>query len=341
MKKAVGLGDLLLGLNTPGYLRFIQADKFECAYVGAEANVLASLSYMGVDTQYVTRLPANDIADAAIANLRKYGIGTDYIVRGGDRMSIVFVETGAAQRSSKVVYDRKGSGTCGMEPGMFDWDGIFDDADTLVLTGITPAMSEGAAETVLYAASEAHRRGVRVSFDINYRATMWSMEDCGTFVHKIMPYVDCLVVNEEHARKILGVAAPDGCYDERGLLTDEGCGIVCRGLSEKYGLSTVALTLRLTHSASDTSWGAMMYTGGKCYFGGMYDIHVVGRIGAGDAFAAGLIYSGLKGYDNQKTISFATACGVLKHSIVSDFNLISEAEAMALADKKAAGRVSR
>ncbi|MBO4770676.1 MAG: sugar kinase [Clostridia bacterium] len=341
MKKVVGLGDMICGLNAPGYLKLIQTDRFDVFYTGAEANVLAALSYMNVPTDFVTRLPDNDIAKAAVANLRKYGLGTSHIATGGSRMAVMFVETGAAQRSSKVVFDRYNTGVCGMKPSHFDWDGIFDNADTIVISGITPALSPDAATTTLYAAEEARKRGVFVSCDINYRASLWSYEDCRIYMEKILPYIDQFIINEDHAKKILGVSAPGDCYQENGLLNDDGCDIVAKEISGRYGPGTVALTRRLTISASDTVWGAMICENGRPYHSRMYSIHVVGRIGAGDAFAAGLIYSRMNGFDPQKKTDFATACGVLKHSISMDFNLVSASEALELAENRDYGRVNR
>jgi len=340
MARFVGFGEIMLGLNPQGYRRFIQADHMEVNYTGAEANVCVSLASLGVESEFVTRLPENDIADCAIATLRKYGVGTDKIVRGGERMGVLYTEKGASQRPSKVVYDRKYSSISTAKPGDFDWKSIFDGAEWFHFTGITAALSHSTAELCLEACKEAKKRGIKISCDLNYRKKLWSKEKAKQVMEKLVPYCDLVVGNEEDADDVLGIRAADTDVTT-GKLSQAGYENVARQICTKYGVPRVAITLRESISASDNQWSAMLFDHDKAYFSKKYLIHIVNRVGGGDSFSAGLIYSLLHGFDAQTAVEFAVAASCLKHSIELDFNLVSVDEVLHLANGDASGRVQR
>ena len=340
MKKVVGFGDFLVRLSPPGYLKFIQADTFDINYTGAEANVLVSLAFMGVDTEFVTRVPDNAIADSGIALMRKYNVGTGHIVKGGERRGVFYLEKGASQRPSRIVYDRKYSGIAMAEPGMFDWDTIFENASNFHITGITPALGPKMPEVSIEAVKKAKEHGVTVSCDLNYRKNMWSPQKAKECMEEILRYVDILIANEEDADKVLGIRAADTDVTT-GKLNREGYIDVADQLCKKYGVKEEGITLRKSISASDNEWGALLYSGGQPYFSRTYPIHIVDRVGGGDSFAAGLIYGTVKEFDPQKKIEYAAAASCLKHSIELDFNLSSVAEVELLMNGDASGRVQR
>lgn len=340
MKKIVGFGDFLLSLSPNGYQRFIQVNSYDAFYTGAEANVCASLARFGMDTEFVTRLPENDIADTAIANLRKYNVGTTHIARGGDRMGVIYTEKGAAQRPSKVIYDRKHTSICDADGSTFDWETILQDAAWFHFTGITAALSPTLPEACLAALKTAKKLGVTVSCDLNYRKNLWTTEQAGTVMRQLLPYVDVLIANEEDVEKVLGIRARDSDVTG-GKLNYDGYADVAARLSREFGLRYVATTLRRSISASDNEWSAMLYHDGKTQFSKHYMIHIVNRVGGGDSFSGGLIYGLVNGFDDQKALEFATAASCLKHSIEGDYNLVSVQEVLTLMNGDGSGRVQR
>lgn len=341
MGKFIGFGDMLVSFCPAGYRRFIQADTMEVGYTGAEANVCVSLASLGVETDFVTRLPANnDMAECAIACMRKFNVGTGKIVRGGERIGVIYTEKGAAQRPSKVVYDRKYTSIATAQPGDFDWEKIFADAEWFHFTGITAALSDSTAALCMEACKKAKEMGVKVSCDLNFRKKLWTEEKAKSVMEKLVPYCDLVIGNEEDADKVLGIRAADTDVTG-GKLNRDGYIDVAKQICEKFGVQNVAITLRESISASDNQWSAMLYTGGEAYFSKKYMIHIVNRVGGGDSFAAGMVYSMLKGYEPQKAVEFAVAASCLKHSIEMDFNLVSLEEVTRLAEGDGSGRVQR
>ena len=340
MKNVIGFGDFLVRLSPPGYRRFMQADELEINYTGAEANVLVSLSMMGQATQFVTKVPRNDVAMTAVTSLRRYGVGTDHIAYGGERMGVFYLEKGASQRPSKIVYDRKYTSIATAKTEDFDWDAIFNNAEWLHITGITPALSETMPQVCIDACQIAHEKGLMISCDLNYRKNMWSQAQAKQTMERILPMVDILLANEEDADKVLGICATDTDVIA-GRLNHNGYADVARQIVERYGVKAVAVTLRRSISASDNEWAAMLYADGKPYFSKSYAIHIVDRVGGGDSFAAGLIFAMMHQYDSQKAIEYAVAASCLKHSIEMDFNLSTEAEINNLMAGDGSGRVQR
>jgi 2-dehydro-3-deoxygluconokinase len=340
MQKMVGFGDFMLRLNPEGYLRFIQAERFEVNYTGAEANVCVSLSRFGIPTEFVTKLPDNAIADAGISMLRKYNVGTSHIVFGGERMGVFYAEKGASQRASLIVYDRTHTSIATCRFTDFDWDAIFDGATHFHITGITPALSPTMPEVCIMACKKAKEKGLVISCDLNYRKKLWSEQQAKSCMTQIMPFVDILVANEEDADKVLGIHA-SGSDVIQGKLDHEGYVDVARQITATYGTKMVAITLRKSISASDNEWGAMLYTDGKPYFSRNYVIHLVDRIGGGDSFSAGLLYGVMNVYDPQMIIEFAASASCLKQSMEMDFNLATVPEVLSLVCGDGSGRVRR
>ena len=340
MKKVVTFGELMLRLAPENYLRFVQSDKFEATFGGAEANVAVSLANYGFDAQFVSKLPDHEIGQMAINSLRKFGVNTSKIVRGGDRVGIYYCEKGASQRPSKVIYDRANSSIATAKEEDFDWGKIFDGVEWFHWTGITPALSDSVAEITLKACKEAKKRGITISTDLNFRKKLWSKEKAGKVMGELCKYVDYCIANEEDAKDVFGIEA-DGTDIYSGKLNHEGYISVAQKLTEKFGFKGVAITLRESLSANDNNWSAMLYTDGKAYFSKKYAMHIVDRVGGGDSFGGGLIYSLLSGFDAQKTIEFAVAASCLKHSIEGDYNMVSVKEVETLAGGDASGRVQR
>lgn len=345
MKKVVTFGEIMLRLSPPGFLRFTQARSFEVLYGGGEANVAASLAQFGIPVDYVTRLPKNDIGEACLQFLRQYAIGTSKIVLGGDRLGIYFLENGAVQRGSKVIYDRANSSLANIQKGMLDWQTIFSDVDWFHWTGITPAVSQGAAEVCLEAVQTAKNLGVTVSCDLNYRKNLWKW---GKKASEVMPdlvnFCDVAIGNEEDAEKVFGINAPEADVTA-GKIEASQYRFVCDALAKRFpALKTIAITLRGSLSASHNTWSGVLWQAGGAFFDApQYDItHIVDRVGGGDAFVAGLIY-GLRTYgvDYQKALHFAVAASCLKHSIIGDFNQVSVAEVEGIMGGNVSGRVSR
>lgn len=340
MKKMVGFGDFLLRMNPPGYLRFLQAHSFEINYTGAEANVCVSLARMGMETAFVTRLPRNAIAEAGVAELRKYGVGVSHITYGGERMGVFYVEKGASQRPSRIIYDRKETAIATSSVEDFAWDEIFASATNLHITGITPALSKTMPEVCLTALKAAKAHGLTVSCDLNYRKNLWTTQEAKKCMTQLLPYVDQLVANEEDADKVLGIRARDTDVTA-GKLNEDGYVDVARQICDVYGIQKVAVTLRRSISASDNEWSAMLFQDGKPYFSSKYMIHLVDRVGGGDSFAAGLLYAGMNGFDPQETIEYAAAASCLKQTTEMDFNLSTTDEIRQLMSGDSSGRVQR
>lgn len=339
-KKIVTFGELMLRLAPEGYLRFVQSDKFEATFGGAEANVAVSLANYGENAVFVTKLPSHEIGQMAVNSLRKFGVDTTEIVRGGERVGIYYCEKGASQRPSKVIYDRAGSAIAKADIQDFDWEKILKCASWFHVTGITPALSESAAEITVAACKKAKEMGITVSTDLNYRKKLWSKEQANKVMTQVCKYVDYCIANEEDAKDVFGIEA-DNTDIESGKLNREGYISVAEKLTSAFGFKGVAITLRESISANDNKWSAMLYTDKNAYFSKKYDMHIVDRVGGGDSFGAGLIYSLLNGYDNQAAIEFAVAASCLKHSIEGDYNMVSVAEVQALAKGSGSGRVQR
>jgi len=339
--KVVTFGEIMLRLSPPNYKRIFQAESFDVTYGGAEANVAAFLAQMGLDAYYVTKLPKNPLGDAAIGHLRKYGVKTDYIARGGERIGIYFLEIGASQRASKVVYDRAGSSISQAKREDFDWERILDGARWFHFSGITPPLGKELPAIVKDALEVAKKRGVKVSCDLNYRAKLWSKEEAQRVMIPFMEYVNVLIANEEDIEKVLGIPV-EGLDLKTGKIVREAYVKVAEEISKKYNFDTIGVTLRESLSATVNYWSVMIFEGGKPYFSNRYEIHyIVDRVGAGDCFAGGLIYATLKGYDPQRKAEFAGAASCLKHTIPGDFSSLSEDEVEKLAGGATSGRVER
>lgn len=338
--KVVTFGEVMLRLAPENYLRFVQSEKYEATFGGAEANVAVSLANYGVDAAFVTKLPAHEIGQAAVNSLRKFGVDTTKIVRGGDRVGIYYCEKGASQRPSKVIYDRAYSSIATAQKEDFDWDKIFDGVKWFHFTGITPALSDETAEITLEACKKAKEKGITISCDLNFRKKLWSKEKAGKVMGEVCKYVDYCIANEEDAKDVFGIEA-DNTDINTGKLDRNGYISVAKKLTERFNFKGVAITLRESLSANDNNWSAMLYTNGEAVFSKKYAMHIVDRVGGGDSFGGGLIYSLLNGYDAQKAIEFAVAASCLKHSIEGDYNMVSVSEVEALAKGNASGRVQR
>lgn len=339
-RKVVTFGEVMLRLATPGYQRIVQANCFEATYAGGEANVAASLANFGCDAYFVTKIPRHEVGQACKKFLEKYGIKTDYIKMDGDRLGVYYLEAGASQRPSKVIYDRANSAIALIKPGDIDWEEVFQGAQLFHFTGITPALSDGAAEVTLEALKEAKKAGILVSCDLNFRKKLWSSEKANKVMSGLMEYVDIAIGNEEDAEKVFGIKA-DNTDITSGELDDSGYKQVAKKLVERFGFSKVAITLRESYSASDNGWSALLYDGKDFYKSKKYDIHIVDRVGGGDSFSGGLLYGLLSGMDNQTALEFAVAASCLKHTIPGDFNMVSEDEVKNLMEGDGSGRVQR
>lgn len=340
MGKVVTFGEIMLRLAPNGYYRFFQQDQMQATFGGGEANVAVSLANFGEVSVYVTKLPEHAIGQAAVNELRSFGVDTSRIVRGGNRIGIYYLEKGASQRGSVCIYDRAGSSIAEAEPGDFDWDAIFEGADWFHFTGITPALGGNLIEICKQACIAAKKKGIRISCDLNYRGKLWNREMAGTVMEDLCQYVDVCIANEEDAKDVFGICA-EGSDITRGRLNKEGYVSVAKQLKERFCFDKVAITLRTSLSASDNDWAAMLYDGTQAYFSKEYHLHIVDRVGGGDSFGAGLIYSLLNGKAMQDVIEFAVAASALKHSIEGDFNRVTVAEVEKLAGGDASGRVQR
>ncbi|MFU0799379.1 MAG: sugar kinase [Xylanivirga thermophila] len=334
----VTFGEIMLRLTPPGYQRLEQARTLEMQFGGAEANVAASLARWGENASFITKLPPTPIAQGAIDHLRSIGVCTDDIVLGGDRMGLYFLERGAAMRSSDVVYDRANSSIAGAKQEDFNWREIFKDASWFHFTGITPALSDNTLGITMDACKMAKEMGITVSCDVNYRSKLWDKAIAGEVLSKLLRYVDVCIINEQHAKELFNITSPysmeDG-FDERSV-EDIGSKIM-----ERFGCQKVAITYRRTVSALDTIWWSALYDGARVYISPRYSIHVVDRVGSGDAFAAGLIYGLANGMEDAYALNFGGASCALKHTIEGDINWVSVEEIEKLMSGDKSGGVKR
>ena len=342
MGKFITFGEIMFRLNPEGYLRLVQADKLEVSVAGGEANVSVSLANYGLDTAFVSKVPTHEIGDIVIRGLRTYGIDTKYILRGGRRLGIYYVEKGASQRPSKVIYDREGSAIAEAKPEEFDWDTIFEGAEWFHWTGITPALSDNMVQTTLQALKKAKEKGVPVSCDLNYRKKLWTREKAGEVMAQLVPYVDVCIANEEDCADVFGIHA-EGTDIESGKLDHQAYISVARQLAQKFGCKKVAITLRGSISASENDWAGMLYDAATdtASFSRTYNIKLVDRVGGGDSFGGGLIYALSQGYNDADAINFAVAASCLKQTIEHDFNQVKVDEVLSLMNGSGSGRVQR
>lgn len=340
MGKIVTLGEIMLRLSPAGNYRFVQSESFQIFPGGGEANVAVSLANYGHTACFVSKLPSHEIGQIAVNALRRYGVKTEYISRGGDRVGLYYAETGASMRPSKVIYDRAHSAIAEADISDFDFDKIMEDADWFHWSGITPAISDKAAEIVRVACEAAKRHGVTVSVDLNFRKKLWTSEKAISVMRPLMRYVDVCIGNEEDANMCLGYK-PDA--DVEGGKTDaEGYYEIFKGMMKEFGFKYVVSTLRESYSASHNGWKALIYDGKTFYESKHYDINpIIDRVGGGDSFSAGLIHGLLSYKDQTKALEFAVAASALKHTIPGDFNLVSTSEVESLAKGNANGRVQR
>jgi len=342
-KKVVTFGEIMLRLSTPGFTRFVQSQNLEVTYGGGEANVAVSLSNYGLESYFVSKLPKHEIGQSAVNHLRRFGVKDDFIVRGDDRVGIYFLETGASQRASKVIYDRAGSAVSLMKKGEVDWKKIFENTSWFHWTGITPALGKNAQELLSEACETAKSMDVIISCDLNFRAKMWTTQEAQAVMQPLMKYVDVCIANEEDAEKSLGLKA-EKTNIEAGHLDEQGYFNVAKKLKETYNFKTVAITLRESFSASKNGWSALLLDNKDCktpYRSKRYDIEIVDRVGGGDSFASGLIYGLLTKENTKDALEFAVAASCLKHSIPGDFNLVSVDEVEKLVKSGGSGRVER
>ena len=338
--KVVTFGELMLRLAPNGYYRFFQDDQLQATFGGGEANVAVSLANYGMDASFVTKLPTHAIGQAAVNSLRKYGVDTSKIVRGGDRVGIYFLEKGASQRGSVCIYDRAHSAIQEAAPSDFDWDAIFEGVDWFHFTGITPALGENLVEICREACKAAKAHGVKISCDLNYRGKLWTRDQARAAMTDLCQYVDVCISNEEDAKDVFGIEAENtDIYG--GKLNKEGYKSVAKQLADKFGFEKVAITLRTSISASDNDWAAMLYDGENYCFSKEYHLHIIDRVGGGDSFGGGLIYALLSGKNTQDAVEFAVAASALKHSIEGDYNLVTVSEVEKLAGGDGSGRVQR
>ncbi len=328
MSDVVTFGEIMLRLTTPGHQRFAQAQELEVTFGGAEANVAVMIAQLGGSAEFVTKLPVNELAERAIDELRRCRVGVERIARGGERMGVYFLEQGASQRAGKIIYDRARSAIAEARVGDFDWDEIFDGARWFHWSGITPALSEAAAELTREACLAAKRRGLTVSFDMNYRAKLWTTEQAGAVLAPLMPHVDLCVCGAEEATSVLGIEGDSGAE-------------IAANLRAKFGIQKVAMTQRRANRADETEWSAMFSDEGHPFISAVHQISVVDRVGAGDSFTGALIFALLRGDDAQRALDFAVAASALKHTVPGDFGLVSLAEVEALAGGGHGGRVQR
>ena len=340
MAKVVTFGELMIRLQPYNYERFVQADHLEFTFGGGEANVAVSLANYGVDAAFVTKLPSHAIGQCAVNSLRRYGVDTSMIVRGGDRVGIYFNEKGASQRPSVCIYDRAHSAIQESQPSDFDWDTIFEGVDWFHFTGITPALGPNLVEICREACKAAKARGIKISCDLNYRGKLWTRDQAREAMTELCQYVDVCISNEEDAKDVFGIEA-EATDVTAGELNKEGYKSVARQLAEKFGFEKVAITLRESKSAFDNDWSAMLYDGKDYCFSKLYHLHIIDRIGGGDSFGGGLIYALLGGKSTQEAVEFAVAASALKHSIEGDYNFATVAEVKKLAGGDGSGRVQR
>lgn len=340
MSKIVCFGEIMGRLCPPGYKKVLQTTSFDVTFAGGEANVAVSLANYGLTSSFVTKLPENDLGKLVKRILKSYDVAVDHIVEGGDRLGMYYVEKGASQRASKVIYDRKYSAISMAEPSDFDWDSILEGTTWFHTTGITPALSESCSEITRQALEKCREKGITVSCDLNYRKNLWSSDKAKEVMSEFMSYVDVCIANEEDADKVLGITAADSDVTA-GELNKEAYTEVAMAIEQQYGCKTVAITLRESYSASINGWSALLYTKGKSYFSNKYDIILVDRVGGGDSFVGGLLYALNERQDPQEQVEFAVAASCLKHTIEGDFNQVTIGEVETLMHGDGSGRVQR
>ena len=342
MCKIVTFGELMLRLQPYHYERFVQCDHVEFTFGGGEANVAVSLANYGMDAAFVTKLPTHAIGQAALNSLRRYGVDTSKIVRGGDRVGIYFNEKGASQRGSVCIYDRANSAIQQAAIADFDWDTIFEGVQWFHFTGITPALGPNVAEICREACKSAKAHGLKISCDLNYRSKLWTRAEARETMTDLCQYVDVCISNEEDAKDVFGIEA-EATDIYAGSLNHEGYKSVAKQLADKFSFEMVAITLRESHSAFDNGWSAMLYNVARneyC-FSRKYNLHIIDRVGGGDSFGGGLIYGLISGKDTQAAVEFAVAASALKHSIAGDYNMVTVAEVEKLAGGDGSGRIQR
>jgi 2-dehydro-3-deoxygluconokinase len=339
-KKFVTLGEIMLRLSTPDFKRFVQSDSLDVTYGGGEANVSAALCNYGLNGVFVSKVPNNAIGQSAINHLRRYGVDTQFVARGGDRLGIYFLETGASMRASQVIYDRAGASIADVDASEFDFDKIFEGADWFHTTGITPALSDKAAALTLAALKAAKAKGVTTSIDLNFRKKLWSKEKARQVMTELCQYVDVCIGNEEDADTTLGFTS-EGTDVTKGELNLDGYKSVFKQMKEKFGFKYIASTLRESHSASDNGWSALVYDGTEFYHSKQYEVRIVDRVGSGDSFASGFIFGLVTGMALGDAAEFGVAASALKHTIPGDLNHATLSEVKELVKGDGSGRVQR
>ena len=339
-KKVVTLGEIMMRLTTPDFKRFVQSDSFDVTYGGGEANVATALCNYGLNGVFVSKVPDTAIGQSAINHLRRYGVDTQYMARGGERLGIYFLEIGASMRASQVIYDRANASITDAEISDFDFDKIFEGADWFHTTGITPALSEKASKLTEAALKAARERGITTSIDLNYRKKLWSKEQARETMTRLCQYVDVCVGNEEDANDMLGFVS-QGTDVTKGELNLDGFKDVCRQMKEKFDFKYIASTLRESHSASDNGWSALVYDGEEFYHTKEYDVRIIDRVGSGDSFASGFIYGLVTGKTMQDAADFGVAASALKHTIPGDLNHATLSDVENLVKGDGSGRVQR
>lgn len=339
-KKVVTLGEIMLRLSTPDFKRFVQADSFDVTYGGGEANVAAALCNYGLQGTFVSKVPDNAIGQSAINHLRRYGVDTQFVARGGERLGIYFLETGASMRASQVVYDRANAAISEAAINDFDFDKIFDGADWFHTTGITPALSDKAAALTEAALKAARQKGITTSIDLNYRKKLWTKDKAKEVMTKLCEYVDVCIGNEEDAETTLGFKSK-GTDVTKGELNLDGYKDVFQQMKEKFGFKYIASTLRESHSASDNGWSALVFNGNDFYHTKQYDVRIVDRVGSGDSFASGFIYGLVTGMEMIDAAEFGVAASAIKHTIPGDLNHATLSDVQGLMKGDASGRVQR
>jgi len=341
--KVVTFGEIMLRLSTPNCNRFVQASQFDINFGGGEANVAVSLSNYGFESYFISKLPKHEIGQAAVNSVKKFGVKDDYIIRGGERVGIYYLETGASQRASKIIYDRANSAITTLSKNQLNWEEIFEDTIWFHWTGITPALGKSLQESLLEACKVAKKQGITISADLNYRAKLWSTKEAQSVMIPLMEYVDICIANEEDAEKSLGFKA-GSTNVENAKLDEKGYFDLAKKLKEKFGFKAVAITLRESYSASRNGWSAILIDNKDCkqpYRSKIYDIQIIDRVGGGDSFASGLIYGLLKKENTKSALEFAVAASCLKQTIPGDFNFVSVDEVDKLAQGSGSGRVER
>lgn len=339
-KKVVTLGEIMMRLSTPGFERFVQSDSFDVTYGGGEANVAVAVSNYGLNGVFVSKVPDNALGQAAINHIRRYGVDTQFVAKGGKRLGIYFLETGASMRASQVIYDRADASIADVDVSEFDFDKIFEGADWFHTTGITPALSDKAAALTEAALKAAKAKGITTSIDLNYRKKLWSKEKAREVMTNLCQYVDVCIGNEEDAETTLGFKA-EGTDITKGELNLGGYKSVFQQMKEKFGFKYIASTLRESHSASDNGWSALVYDGTEFYHTKQYQVRIVDRVGSGDSFASGFIYGLVTGMPMGEAAEFGVGASALKHTIPGDLNHATLSEVQTLIKGDASGRVQR